>query len=437
MTDEEIVINWIEREIGPIRSISRQGRWRPAWFIDAEKDGETVELYVRGGRGGRFPPLPLSYEAQVQQVFAEEGVKVAAIHGFIEAVPALVMERLPGRPNIATAESDAHRERLREDLAEQMRRIHAIDPARVAALGTPNPSDPREQTLSIYRATEKLYLEGDRLPSPDIEFIRAWIERNAPPCTEGPAVTTVDAGQFMFEGDAITGMVDLELVCIGDRHMDMAALRFRDRIEEIGDLESFFDMYQRLGGVAIDRARVAFQEVVFRIIVPLQIAHELADPRGINHHEYMLWHYGAIDDALKDIARIAGLPLEPYVLPEPVPERSDRLIQTLVAVVEAMPAPDDYVHYRRFDLGLALKYLGDYVTRRAAMEAEYLDEIAALTGTRPRDAWEGDIQLEQFVRSAGPELDGALLQLLYRRNERVNLIMRSHYIRYRPGKEME
>jgi hypothetical protein len=291
--------------------------------------------------------------------------------------------------------------------------------------------------LSIYRATEKLYLEGDRLPSPDIEFIRAWIERNTPPCTEGPAVTTVDAGQFMFEGDAITGMVDLELVCIGDRHMDMAALRFRDRIEEIGDLESFFEIYQRLGGVPIDRDRVAFQEVVFRIIVPLQIAHELADPRGINHHEYMSWHYGAIDDALKDIARIAGLPLEPYVLPEPVPERSDRLIQTLVAVVEDMPAPDDYVHYRRFDLSLALRYLSDYVTRRAAMEAEYLDEIEALTGTRPRDAWEGDVQLEEFVRSAGPQFDGVLLQLLYRRNERVNLIMRSHYIRYRPGKEME
>ena len=71
------------------------------------------------------------------------------------------------------------------------------------------------------------------------------------------------------------------------------------------------------------------------------------------------------------------------------------------------------------------------------MEAEYLDEIAGLTGTRPRDAWEGDIQLEHFVRSAGPELDGPLLQLLYRRTQRVYLIMRSHYIRYRPGKEME
>ena len=172
-----------------------------------------------------------------------------------------------------------------------MRMIHEIDPARIEALGAPNPSDLREATLGCYRQVEQLYLDGDKLPSPDIEFVRRWVNRNAPVCEEGPAVITVDAGQFMFEGDELTGMVDLELVCIGDRHLDMAALRTRDLIEEIGDLESFYDLYHERGGLELDRDRIAFHYVTFAMLVPLQIAHELAHPElGPMHHEYFGWH---------------------------------------------------------------------------------------------------------------------------------------------------
>jgi aminoglycoside phosphotransferase (APT) family kinase protein len=435
--DEALVATWIEKEIGSIRRIARQGRWRPAWFIDAERDGQIIKLYVRAARGSRFPPMPLSYEAKIQALFAQQGIKVAHVYGYIDAVPALVMGRLPGRANIATAESDEHRARLREDLADQMRRVHEINPTLVEALGAPNPAEPRELTLSVYRETEKLYLEGNRLPSPDIEFVRLWIDRNVPPCEEGPAVITVDAGQFMFEGDAITGLVDLELVCIGDRHLDMAALRVRDRIEEIGDLESFYDLYHQRGGLKLDRDRIAFHGVTFALIVPLQIAHELAKTEDINHHEYIGWHVRAMDDALKDIARIGRISLEPYVLPEPRQDRSCLLMQTLVASIQAIPAPDDYATYRRQDLTLAIKYLNDYAARRTAMEREYLDEIQTLTGYRPSDAWEGDVRMAKFVRTAGPELDAPILRLLYRRNERTYQIMRMHYLRRRKGKEAD
>jgi aminoglycoside phosphotransferase (APT) family kinase protein len=436
--EQALVVAWIEKEIGPIRKIARQGRWRPAWFIEAEHDGQAVALYVRGARGGRFPPMPLSYEGKVLTVFAEEGVKVAPVYGFIDTLPALVMGQLPGRPNIATAESDEDRHRLREQLADQMRMIHEIDPARIEALGAPNPSDLREATLGCYRQVEQLYLDGDKLPSPDIEFVRRWVNRNTPVCEEGPAVITVDAGQFMFEGDELTGMVDLELVGIGDRHLDMAALRTRDLIEEIGDLESFYDLYHERGGLELDRDRIAFHYVTFAMLVPLQIAHELAHPElAPMHHEYFGWHARAIEAAMTDIARIADIPLVPYVLPQPTPDRSALLLQSMVSAVEDMPAPDDYAAYRRQDVRLAVKYLGDYATRRAAMEREYINEVEALTGRRPRDAWDGDMQMVEFVQSAGPELDAPIVQLLLRRNQRVNQILRMHSLRRRAGKESE
>ena len=435
---QDVVVAWIEAHIGPVRKVARQGRWRPAWFVDAEKDGAILPLFVRGGRDARFPPMPLSYEGEVQKLFVAEGVRAPRVRGYIESIPALVMDQLPGRPNIATAASDADRDELRAQLADEMRKIHEIDPRKLAALGAPTSDDPREVTLLHYRAIENLYLSGDRLPSPDIEFVRGWVNRNVPPCTEGAAVVTVDAGQFMFEDRTLTGMVDFELVGVGDRHVDMAALRTRDRLEEIGDLESFYDLYHARGGIELDRSRIAFHWVTFAMLTPLQIAHQIAHPEGeTKYHEYTGWHARAIDDAIKDVARLVGVELEDYQLPEPRPDRAGHLMRAMTAVVDAMPAADDYDTYRRFDLGLAVRYLADHAARRGAMESEYLDEIEALTGQRPRDAWDGDVRLAEFVQTAPAELDGPILQILHRRNQRVNQILRMHYLRRRAGKEAE
>jgi aminoglycoside phosphotransferase (APT) family kinase protein len=433
------VVAWIKKTIGPVRTIARQGRWRPAWFVEAEKNGKPVPLYVRGGRNAtNFPPMPISYEADVLRLLEAEGVRVPHVYGLIEDIPAIVMDQVPGRPNIATAENDEQRARLREDLADQLHKMHQIDPAHLVALGAPTSSDPREVSLLHLRQIEDLYVKGDSLPSPDIEFARAWLNRNAPPCVEGPAVVAVDAGQFMFEGDKITAMVDMELAGVGDRHVDIAALRTRDRIEEIGDLESFYQLYERCSGVKLDRDRIAYQWVTFALLTPLQIANDQAHPeKYADYHAYFTWHVTLMDDVIKDIARLCGVTLERYQLPDPTADRSNLLLQALVSVVENLPAADEYEAYRRFDLGLALKYLCDHTARWRSLEREYLDDVEALTGRRPRDAWDGDVQLVDFVRTAGPERDADILRLLYRRNERVYQIMRRHFQQRREGMEMD
>ena len=431
------VIAWIEREIGPVRKIWRQGRWRPAWYVDAEKEGEIVELFVRGDRMAHFPPMPLKYEAEVMRVFGEEGVKVPHIYGFIDSVPAFVMSRVPGLPNVGTVQDLGVRQSLLEQLAEQMAKIHAIPPERLLALGAPISDDPREVTLLNYRQTEELYLKSDRLPSPDIEFVRGWVNRNAPPCTEGPAVITVDAGQFIFEGDQLTSMLDFELACVGDRHVDMAALRTRDRFEMIGDLEAFYQLYEKKSGFKLDRARIAFQWVTFALLTPLQIAHYLAHPEdGAQYHQWFGSHAALMDDCLRDIARIDGVTLERYRTPQTPRDRWSLLVGALANVVDALPAADEYETYRRNDLAMGLRMVQEHDALRSALEREYLDDVEALIGRRPGDPWDADVQLEAFVQSAGPELDAAILRLLFRRNERVLQLQRRHNPRRRMGQEI-
>ena len=45
----QIIADWVSANLGAkVTRIERQGRWRPAWYVDAEKDGAALPLYVRG-----------------------------------------------------------------------------------------------------------------------------------------------------------------------------------------------------------------------------------------------------------------------------------------------------------------------------------------------------------------------------------------------------
>ena len=120
---------WLERELGgTVAALDRQARWRPAWFADVSHDGGLHRYYVRGSRGGNFPEMiTLAQEAEVNRVLFKHGVPVPRVHGMIEDPPAIVMDRLPGRVNLAKAADDGEREAVLDAYVEAMRRMHAID----------------------------------------------------------------------------------------------------------------------------------------------------------------------------------------------------------------------------------------------------------------------------------------------------------------------
>src|SRR3546814_9596180 len=69
---------------GRIVRMERQVRWRPAWFADVEKNGEIIELHLRGDRAGDVAIFPeLKREADIMQVLFEHGIPVPKIHGYL------------------------------------------------------------------------------------------------------------------------------------------------------------------------------------------------------------------------------------------------------------------------------------------------------------------------------------------------------------------
>ena len=105
MDADQKVRAWLERELGgTVVAFDRQARWRPAWFADVSRDGRLRRYYVRGSRGGNFlEMITLAQEADVNRVLLKHGVPVPAVHGMIDDPPAIIMDRLPGRANLATA----------------------------------------------------------------------------------------------------------------------------------------------------------------------------------------------------------------------------------------------------------------------------------------------------------------------------------------------
>lgn len=129
MDADQKVKAWLERELGgTVVALERQDRWRAAWFADLSHDGSVHRYYVRGHRGGNFREMiTLQQEADLNRVLHKHGVPVPKVHGMIDDPAAIVMDRLPGRVNLATAVDDAERDAVLDQYIEAMRQMHAID----------------------------------------------------------------------------------------------------------------------------------------------------------------------------------------------------------------------------------------------------------------------------------------------------------------------
>ncbi|WP_340315783.1 phosphotransferase [Rhizorhabdus argentea] len=422
---DSLIRSWIEDRIGPVSRIERQGRWRPSWYVDALDGSEMRHLYVRGDRAGDWPPMPLKYECRVFELFGQKGLRVPKIHGFIQEIPAIVMDLAPGRPDLRTAHSEADRDMIRDQLIEQMVMMHAIDPDAMADIGALRPDGDDEAGLTYYRLIEKLFTSNRIAPAPAADFVRRWLNRNVPKNPDGARPITVDAGQFLFEGDRLTAMLDFEFAGLGDFHTDLAALRIRNRAEYIGDVEAMITLYQKHSGVAVDLHRVRYHTAMIAILTPLQVAAELARPTPeIDYHEYLVWDAFCTLIALDCIAEIMGW--EELETPLPDHPRLARHATSLTALSMSLDAgveEDEFAAYRRRKLQRTLRYIERADGWRWQFDAEYLDDVAALIGRRPSDWQEADAEIERVVAMERPVDEKALWRLLTRRYLRTCFLL--------------
>ncbi|HEY2331637.1 MAG TPA: phosphotransferase [Acidimicrobiales bacterium] len=428
MDADDKVRAWLERELGgTVVAFERQDRWRAAWFADVSQDGGVRRYYVRGERGGNFREMiTLAQEADVNRVLLKHGVPVPAIHGMIDDPAAIVMDRLPGRVNLATAVDDAERDAVLDQYIEAMRRMHLIDVAEFGAIGLPVPADNRAAALNMYRTGEANYRSAKSAPSPMIEFMWRWLQRNVPAGRDQRALIQADAAQFLYEDRTLTGLIDFEAAYVGDPVAEFAAMRSRDCEEPLGDIRRIARKYEAATGDQIDKDAVEFHTAGWSLMTPFQWEDSVRNPApGDSWLEYLTWLVGCGRWGLEAIAQVVGAPLA--VVDRPGEGSSSSYWQAayknLMAVLDEWPA-GGVLDGANAEQARAVTRFAEHVHAFGReLEVLAVQEISEIIGKRQPDLATAEAALEAFVLTASPDLDALLVQYFHRWTQRQQFLI--------------
>jgi aminoglycoside phosphotransferase (APT) family kinase protein len=421
---EQLLTDWCHEHLGgEVVGIRQQARWRPVWFVDVDRDGDTTTVMVRGDRTDAAPLFPLDHEMRFQQLLEADGIPVAHVHGWVDDPRAFVIDVVPGENNF-DASTDDERVRVMDEYMGILARIHQLDPEPYARAGITRAASPSGSG----RVGLDVYVRGYRAtkvrPDPFLEFCLGWIDRNPVDTHHREAPIVWDSGQFHHRDGHITAVLDLELGHLGDPMMDLAAFRMRDTVLRFGDMSVLYDQYAEHAGAPVDLEAIMHHHFVFALTNQLVFHAALAEPP--THSDYMTnmqWASETNLFALEGLAEIMGVDdLDTVDVPEPRESPVARAHAHLVQSLRSLDLADEYErHQLRIAFRLA-RHLQRFDEIGDACTTADLDDLRDLLGRRPATWQEGDAALEDFVLADGGAHDEELLQLFHRRYLRYKLL---------------
>ncbi len=186
--------------------------------------------------------------------------------------PFLIQRRMPGiaqaRRLVRDPELPKYGDALAEQLGEALARIHAMKPPRPELSALPIPMlAPARAEVAKYRAA----LDEASEPRPALEYVLAWLDRNAPDKGE---ITLVHGdyrtGNYLVDGGNLSAVLDWEFAHWGDPNEDIGWLmarcwRFGNDDRETGGIgarAAFYRGYARVAGRPVDAAIIPYWEIM-------------------------------------------------------------------------------------------------------------------------------------------------------------------------------
>ena len=414
-----------------VTSINRQTRWRPCWFVVGERDGEGIDIVVRGDRI-ETSVQPLAREFAFHQLLEHNGIAVPKILGRLDDIGAFAMERVPGRPDFAGV-SDADRDTVVEEYLQQLTRLHALDVGPFVEAGMMRASTPEGSGVLMHFELERLWRLRKRRPNPFLEFALGWLHRN-PPLSHGRETPILwDSGQFHHENGHLTAILDLEFGHIGDPIADLTVWRMRDTLIPFGDFRKIYARYEELSGRAVDVEAARRHHLAAALSNEMIFGAANVDPvPGMDLMNNLQWSSETNLHATEALAEYMEIELPTVDVPAATRRRSDTTFSHLVGELQVLRDDDPFLTHA---VRLAFR-----TTRHLARVAEIgdaiveadLDDLRTVLDHRPATWWEGDEELERFVLAdaATGRHDEELVWLFHRRN------LRNHMQMGPPGSKM-
>lgn len=423
-TEEERASAFVEELTGgKVVKLKRLARWRPAWFVDVERDGELLHLHLhlRGDRRSDVLPFPsLQREADILRVLEDGGIPVPHVHGMCPDPEVIVMDAVPGRRDVTRLDVDRQRKIAQEHMV-LLAEMHRLDIAPFVAVGLDEPTTPEEIGLGMLDAYMPLYHRTKAGPEPLIEFAIAWARRNVPQHRTRPSFVHWDAGQFLHDGQRVTTLYDFETCLIGDPMMDLAALRLRNPAEPLGaDLPHLFRHYQAVSGQPVDLEVLRFHTVVFALVGVMALAGPMVAPQdGSPHLEYLWWDLMQRRALVWALAECLGVNVERPEPPTSAPTRDAPMLRMLEDQLAQLVSAPGHEGYQQQAVALLARCLTRADAVGAELDAQTASEFAAVLGQPVAGMDEANRLLEAFVLDAGPEADADLVRCFTRQVERL------------------
>lgn len=262
------VIAWIgDVAGGTVTRAERFVHTRPMWTVDVRRpDGSIVALFVRGDRGpasALSAVYDLAREAVVVDALTRAGVPTPRFIAYEPDAKVLLLERARGRSDFVAITDAGRRRRIATHFIEVIAGLHALDADALGLdeLGIPRTAD--DMALAELRIGEQLFDGAGYAPEPIVTLSRKWLYANVPNAEVDPCFLQGDTGpgNFMFERDRVTHLVDWEISHFGDPMEDLAAICVRDMVTPFAHLPTLFAHYGEVSGTHVDLDRVRYHRV--------------------------------------------------------------------------------------------------------------------------------------------------------------------------------
>jgi aminoglycoside phosphotransferase (APT) family kinase protein len=418
--EERRLFDWVERVCGGTiaRSVQASGGNRArSWGLDVSRgDGTTAEVFLRYSlpRPPSVEPYTAHREAQVYRVIDSAGVQAPRLIAEHPDLPALLTDRAAGIAEFRRLKDPAAKTRIVLQFIQNLARLHELDVAGVRLDGGVDGARIADHVRAEIRIWRAMY-EETVLRDPLIEFAFRWLEA-AMPVPDGPPVLVhgdAGPGNFLFEDDSLTALIDWEFAHLGDPMEDLAWFSMRCVMEPTPDFNGALRAYAAHSGRALDRFRILYHRVLVSArVVVIRHRNVTGEPgnaivsRALNRRLLV-----------QAIAEAAGATIRPAFPPAPPPTaRGDLYGQVLDQLrdVVAARSPDRAVVSAAKAASKVIKYLSAFDRYGAALEATEIEALAGLLGDRPGDLASGRARLgdalEQGAIAFQPALDFFALQ---------------------------
>jgi aminoglycoside phosphotransferase (APT) family kinase protein len=272
------------------------GNARKAYAFDlvmGEKDGHIdipCIMLMQAGAG----QLESDLEAEFRVLEALHGTGVPApqalwldADGSALGAPTVIMERVTGVTDflsLRAAEPAGRNKAIALAFADAAAKLHTAPIDRLGFLGATTRETTAAEQIALWEAQ---FLRHRMEPHPAIAFAFQWLKSHAP---VAPRVSLVHGdyrfGNFLFEDERITALLDWEMAHLGDPAEDIAwAYRALWTPEMHVPIDDFVARYHAAGGPTIRPENLLFYRLFGEIkhaVISLTAARSFADGRTNN-----------------------------------------------------------------------------------------------------------------------------------------------------------